>query len=159
MNDDLLTPKTYGTWQFYASDTGIMTGRRYTGPASDLSMNTPEGHTAVEGSYDHMSQRVDLSTGQVIAYQPPKPDDTEFLTYTWDKVTKRWASSLTDAGVGAAVRSDRDLRLSTCDWVVARAFETGTQVPDAWLQYRQALRDVSKQIGFPHVIVWPMVPV
>lgn len=56
----------------------------------------------------------------------------------------------------AAVRAERDAKLSGSDW---------TQVADApvdqtaWATYRQALRDVPSQPGFPHNIDWPVQPV
>ena len=55
-----------------------------------------------------------------------------------------------------AIRTDRNKRLSDCDW---------TQLPDApvdptpWAVYRQALRDISNQSGFPWEIEWPEKPV
>lgn len=53
------------------------------------------------------------------------------------------------------VRAERYMRLTYSDW---------TQLPDApvdktaWAAYRQALRDVPEQAGFPHNIVWPEPP-
>lgn len=54
------------------------------------------------------------------------------------------------------VRQDRDRRLAASDW---------TQLPDvplanreAWAVYRQALRDVTEQVGFPFDVVWPASP-
>jgi hypothetical protein len=55
----------------------------------------------------------------------------------------------------AAVRDDRNKRLAECDW---------TQLPDspadheAWAAYRQELRDVTAQEGFPWDVVWPETP-
>ena len=60
-----------------------------------------------------------------------------------------------DAEQGKAVRADRNKRLADSDW---------TQLPDApvdhteWATYRQALRDVSSQPGFPWQIEWPIAP-
>ena len=60
-----------------------------------------------------------------------------------------------DAEQGKAVRIDRNKRLADCDW---------TQLPDApvppapWATYRQELRDVTAQAGFPYNIVWPEKP-
>ena len=60
-----------------------------------------------------------------------------------------------DATQAAAVRTDRNTRLAACDW---------TQLPDApvdrqaWATYRQELRDVSSQTGFPWNVVWPSEP-
>ena len=59
------------------------------------------------------------------------------------------------ADVDARVRSHRDRLLSQSDW---------TQLPDAsadsvaWATYRQALRDVPQQAGFPNSITWPEEP-
>lgn len=55
----------------------------------------------------------------------------------------------------AEVRSDRNRRLAESDW---------TQVADApvdqaaWAVYRQALRDVTAQAGFPWDVEWPAKP-
>jgi len=52
-------------------------------------------------------------------------------------------------------RTQRDALLSQSDW---------TQVPDApvdqaaWAEYRQALRDLPQQAGFPTEITWPQIP-
>ena len=53
------------------------------------------------------------------------------------------------------VRSKRDKILSESDW---------TQVADApvdkaaWATYRQALRDIPSQAGFPNEVTWPVEP-
>jgi len=60
-----------------------------------------------------------------------------------------------DSRFAAVVRADRNKRLADCDW---------TQLPDApvdrqvWVAYRQALRDVTKQPGFPRNVTWPQSP-
>lgn len=54
-----------------------------------------------------------------------------------------------------AMREQRDEKLKDCDW---------TQVADApvdkavWATYRQALRDITTQSGFPWEITWPDAP-
>jgi len=53
------------------------------------------------------------------------------------------------------VRRERNDLLTACDW---------TQVADApvdkaaWATYRQALRDVTSQTGFPWEVTWPTKP-
>ena len=60
-----------------------------------------------------------------------------------------------DAEQAKNVRATRDAKLAECDW---------TQVADApvdkavWATYRQALRDVTAQTGFPWTITWPEMP-
>jgi hypothetical protein len=41
---------------------------------------------AIEGRYDHLSQRVDLDTGDIIDYRPLAPDDD----HEWNGDRKRW---------------------------------------------------------------------
>jgi hypothetical protein len=55
----------------------------------------------------------------------------------------------------ATIRTERNTKLSATDW---------TQVADApvdkatWATYRQALRDITAQSGFPWTITWPDAP-
>ena len=56
------------------------------------------------------------------------------------------------------VRRVRDERLADCDWVVSKSYEQGCSVPEAWGEYRKALRDLPAQEGFPYDIVWPIKP-
>ena len=60
-----------------------------------------------------------------------------------------------DAEQAKNVRATRDAKLAECDW---------TQVADApvdkavWATYRQALRDVTAQEGFPWTVTYPEKP-
>jgi hypothetical protein len=53
------------------------------------------------------------------------------------------------------VRKERNRLLTASDW---------TQIPDctvdkqAWATYRQALRDITNQSGFPTNVTWPTKP-
>jgi len=57
-----------------------------------------------------------------------------------------------------SARSQRDRFLAETDWVVVKHNELGTPIPQEWLDYRQALRDITKQSGFPDNIDWPQEP-
>lgn len=54
-----------------------------------------------------------------------------------------------------SIREKRDMLLVNSDW---------TQVADApvdqtaWATYRQALRDITAQNGFPNEVTWPVEP-
>jgi hypothetical protein len=60
-----------------------------------------------------------------------------------------------DAEQAASVRTSRNDKLTACDW---------TQIVDStadkpvWATYRQALRDVTAQDGFPWNVTWPEQP-
>ena len=55
-------------------------------------------------------------------------------------------------------RKKRDLLLNASDWHSTRAYETSSPMANEWVTYRQALRDVTEQDGFPNKIVWPETP-
>jgi len=63
-----------------------------------------------------------------------------------------------DAEAATAARATRDGLIASCDWMAIKAFEGGTTVSTEWATYRQALRDVSAQEGFPNDITWPEKP-
>ena len=65
------------------------------------------------------------------------------------------AKDALDAQQAALIRSQRTQKLAESDW---------TQVADApvdksaWATYRQGLRDVTTQTGFPWEVTWPAQP-
>lgn len=59
----------------------------------------------------------------------------------------------------AAVRAKRDALLAETDLIIIRCAEAGEPVPDEWKTYRQALRNVPEQAGFPDAVNWPELPV
>lgn len=56
------------------------------------------------------------------------------------------------------VRLQRDRLLAETDWIIVKAKETGTNLSASIKTYRQELRDITTQEGFPHTIVWPTKP-
>jgi len=52
------------------------------------------------------------------------------------------------------IRSQRNNLLSQTDWM---ALSDNVMSP-AWVEYRQSLRDVTAQEGFPFFVVWPSKP-
>ena len=66
-----------------------------------------------------------------------------------DEVAERVANKSNE------VRAERDAKLASSDW---------TQVADAavdkaaWATYRQALRDIPQQAGFPYNVIFPVTP-
>lgn len=59
-----------------------------------------------------------------------------------------------DAAKAAEVRSQRDKLLAETDWM---ALSDVVMSPEM-ATYRQALRDISDQVGFPHAVEWPTKP-
>jgi hypothetical protein len=102
-------------WRFYDPATGVMLRREFVGPKRLVKRNTPAGFAVINGNFDPLSQRVDITvqppppvidpqTGQdisppwyppVIDYIPPQPANDQWRTWAWDTGTKRWVSTPT----------------------------------------------------------------
>ena len=79
----------------------------------------------------------DIQTGQSVEIQDP-PATQENI----------------DAAQADFVRMMRSVKLSETDWW---AMSDRTMTPEQ-AAYRQALRDITDQVGFPHDVVWPDMP-
>ena len=77
-----------------------------------------------------------LSKGDVAEYVPPPAPTTEKFA--------------------EAARAERDTLLAATDWTQAADVPQATK--DKWAPYRQSLRDVPQQSGFPSDILWPVKP-
>ena len=97
---------------------------------------------------------------QPTRYQVAFADGVEQIDGTW--YTKYSVADMDDEAKAAkdteqakSVRDQRNTKLAESDW---------TQVADApvdkqaWATYRQALRDITAQEGFPWTITWPDAP-
>lgn len=54
------------------------------------------------------------------------------------------------------IRSERNAKLAATDWT--QAGDVPQSVKDSYAIYRQALRDVPQQPGFPTDVIWPTKP-
>ena len=106
-------------------------------------------------------------------FETPAPTTTVYQTAFKDgveQVAGKWvwkwsisemddeAKAAKDAEAAKGVRTTRDAKLAECDWLVIKAAETGVALAADWATYRQALRDVPSQAGFPHNVTWPAKP-
>jgi hypothetical protein len=55
-----------------------------------------------------------------------------------------------------SVRAERNVLLAETDW--SQAVDAPQAIKDKYATYRQALRDIPQQEGFPAAIVWPTKP-
>lgn len=56
------------------------------------------------------------------------------------------------------VRRSRDILLERSDRYMVLDFPISEEVREQWKQYRQALRDIPAQPGFPDDLTWPTEP-
>lgn len=71
-------------------------------------------------------------------------------TYTiWDKPSSQVYSEASEV-----IRTERNRLISETDWMAL----SDNNITAEWAAYRQALRDITNQSGFPHTIEWPTKP-
>jgi len=90
---------------------------------------------------------------------PVFSQDTQRWEQVWvvrSKTADELATEIENKSI--EVRSERDFKLAETDWVTIRAMDAGTVVSDEWATYRQALRDITLQEGFPLEVIWPEKP-
>ena len=104
-----------------------------------------------EGAVDLASQYHDLASGQPVNI-PPKPGPHHVFDYT----SKIWRQDF--ALAEAAVRQQRDQLIGKSDWTTLADVPLSEQARVQWATYRQALRDVTGQTGFPLSVIWPAMP-
>ena len=92
---------------------------------------------------------VNVSTGKIVQIPYTTEEQAEY-----DTKKAAWDAGANDRKA-AQVRAERNAKLAATDW---------TQITDstadkaAWATYRQALRDITAQAGFPWTITWPDAP-
>lgn len=59
-----------------------------------------------------------------------------------------------------SIREIRDIKLKESDWMVIRSVETGINIDEEWINYRQQLRDITTHVNFPNLqdSDWPTEP-
>jgi len=73
---------------------------------------------------------------------------TEFLAYVAPTTEE------INVALAAQVRAERNERLAATDWRASQDVTMST----SWRDYRQALRDIPQQTGFPNDVTWPIEP-
>jgi len=122
----------------------------YTGTNANLSGNQLVAVTEEPApNYNQQTEYIVSNT------QPTLVNDVWTLGWTINTLTTDQQSAATVARA-AIIRQQRDAKLTACDW---------TQISDCpltnkaeWATYRQALRDLTKESGFPWEITWPTEP-
>lgn len=121
--------------------------------------------TDSEGRITVTSEYGRFVNGEMTGNQYDFPDDFDFDKQQFYKIENgvliECSEELEAAVKGELaekIRSMRNHLLTQCDW---------TQMPDSplaeeerkiWAQYRQALRDIPQQAGFPENIAFPQSP-
>ena len=115
--------------------------------ASNIQEQLQKNQLYIEGSVD--DSKYYINNGLPVEIPEKSSPYADF-----DYATKQWV--VNRALAIADISQKRQKLLASSDW---------TQMPDvllatktAWATYRQALRDIPKQSGYPTNIIWPTPP-
>ncbi len=102
-------------------------------------------------------------TGEVIPFSASPDDTEEYGRVLYNQLNTTYLSQVTDITqeeldeyAASKVRKKRNKILVKTDWTQNADVPQATR--DLWAPYRQALRDVPGQTGFPYEITWPTPP-
>ena len=94
----------------------------------------------------------------VVAMLVPVPDGAGVAVgWSWDGAQFAPPAAMPPP-TAAQLRATRALLLSACDWTQLADAPLASEPRAAWAVYRQALRDVPQQPGFPADVAWPAPP-
>lgn len=131
----------------YKTSNGEIT-RIIDAPQEMIAMQLNDGEDYLEGEYDDNLYYVEFGNAKL---KPPSPGED----YVWNPDDKDWVYSKTEQDLANEAIFKRNDLLMACDW---------TQLADvnvdklAWANYRQHLRDITEQPGFPITIDWGTPP-
>ena len=133
-------------YSIYKKATGQIVGIVQT---NDIEIQLSNGQGYVEGAYSDSQFYVE---NDVPVAMPTKP--TGFFVFDYE--TKSWVADIAEAS--AYVLSQRLFLLSASDWTQIPNNPLTTEKQSYWAVYRQALRDITEQSGYPTNVVWPVAP-
>jgi hypothetical protein len=126
------------------------TGQIYSSGSNSLeSIEGIPGYLVVDQPVDNTMYKVE--NNQLVPL-PPKPG----IYYYYDYTTNQWVY---DEQVNAnIVINQRNELLYASDWTQIPNNPLTPAQQEAWAIYRQELRDIPSQPGFPANVIWPTPP-
>lgn len=130
-------------------------------PEEMLSIQAQMGETVIEGMANYFTQYIidgvvtDYTEEELLAksnipygYKWQMPERTIVQDLTTEQIAVYLASE---------ARTKRYRLLLDCDWTQTADQPESTKL--LWQPYRQLLRDITSQEGFPYNIIWPIKPI
>lgn len=117
---------------------------------TDIDLQLQDGESYLEGAIDDSAYYIE--NGEAISI-PPKPDQYSVFDFT----IKQWVQQENLAI--ADVLPKRQRLLYASDWTQIPNCPLTAEKQAEWATYRQELRDIPQQSGYPLNVVWPVAPI
>jgi hypothetical protein len=133
---------------------------RQDNPQVSFPQNIPDATLAEFGVYPLRAttqQAYNIATERIEEGHPAQQDAEWVQVWNVVALTVQEVQQRNDSQ-SFSVRAERGSLLSACDWTQVDDSPLSNVQKAAWATYRQALRDISAQAGFPWTIDWPVAP-
>ena len=136
-------------YTIYKQTTGQITRTVYT---YSINLQIAEGESYIDNCYDD-------TLYYILNNQPVQIPEKSSEYAEFDYVTKQWV--LNPLLAQTDVKNKRRQLLLGSDWTdtLSAKNRLGETLYNQWQTYRQALRDITAQTGYPYNVVWPTTPV
>lgn len=129
----------------------------------DFELQAEAGFVLMEGVGNNRTNYIKNGAIQTYTVEQRQSKSQFMPPYmVWSNDTFDWVDTRNDAKKleqqKITVDKQRNYLLANSDWIVIRATDQGVPIPEDWRVYRQALRDIDKQPGYPWNVVWPTPP-
>jgi hypothetical protein len=94
------------------------------------------------------------STGKIIGYTTSECESGEWADINNSEVQK--LLNFEPSQTWEIIRQKRDELIKSSDWIFLP--DVSLKNKEAWLTYRQALRDLPQNFSTPEEVIWPEVP-
>jgi hypothetical protein len=116
---------------------------------TDIDSQIQSGESYLEGAIDDLAYYI--ANGVAVAI-PAQPDQYSVFDFT----TKQWVQNQTMAVSDVTLKRQKLLYAS--DWTQIPNGPLTSAQQSAWATYRQELRDIPAQSGYPFNVIWPTPP-
>jgi hypothetical protein len=116
---------------------------------NDIDAQLSENESYLEGPSNDSTQYVDNG---ILVNIPTKPGQY----YSFDWINKTWIQNY-DQAKNNVLAQRRDLLVNS-DWTQTLNVPFSQEKQQEWATYRQQLRDITLQPGYPYNVDWPTPP-
>lgn len=133
--------------------------RVVTAPENAIMLQKTENELIKLHDGDVINSYVEIDTLELVNF-PEQP--SKFHIWNWE--TKQWQEpenyqQLLFNEAASKIKLERQRLLTATDWTDTVSASTRLENYNAWQFYRQQLRDITKQEGYPFNVIWPTQPV
>jgi hypothetical protein len=115
----------------------------------DIDLQIKNEESYIDGNYDDSLYYIQNNLPVLL---PVKPN--QFCIFDWE--THQWINNSSEANY--YVINKRNKLLYASDWTQIPNNPLITEQQAAWATYRQELRDITLQSGYPFNVIWPTPP-